>query len=89
MLSHAFEQWVRLGGFGELLEDDLKHLHQILKSISECTSHIKCKEMQAIVHSKLEHKLHNQEIKAAITNHRMMQSEPLKSDRWMPFPSTI
>ncbi len=67
MLSHAFEQWNRISGFGELLEDDLEHLHQISKSISDHTSRIKCKEMQAIVYSKLEHNLNIQEIKTAIT----------------------
>ena len=67
MLTHAFLQWQRLGGFGDLLEDDLEHLHQISKSISDRTCRIKCKEKQAIVHSKLEHKLNNHEIKAIIS----------------------
>jgi hypothetical protein len=53
MLTHVFDQWQRLGGFGDLLEDDLEHLHQISKSISDRTSRIKCKEKQAFVHSKL------------------------------------
>ena len=70
MLSHAFDQWQRLGGFGDLLEDDLEHLHQISKSISDRTSRIKCKEKQAFVHSKLEHKLNNHEIKTAIAKTR-------------------
>jgi hypothetical protein len=67
MLIPAFEQWIWLGGFSESLEDDLEHLHQTLRSISNRTGCIECKEMQAIVRSKLEHKLNNQEIKAAIT----------------------
>jgi hypothetical protein len=49
VLSHAFEQWVRLGGFGDLLEDDLEHLHQILKSIPDRTSHPAADSHQAVV----------------------------------------
>ncbi len=41
MLCHAFQQMKRLGGFGDLLEDDLEHLHQISNAISNCTSCIK------------------------------------------------
>jgi hypothetical protein len=28
MLGHAYTQMEQLGGFGDLLEDDLEHLHQ-------------------------------------------------------------
>ncbi len=41
ILCHAFQQMKRLGGFGDLLEDDLEHLHQMSKAISNCTSCIK------------------------------------------------
>jgi hypothetical protein len=33
VLSHAAEQMKRLGGIGDLLEDDLEHLHQTSKTI--------------------------------------------------------
>ena len=67
VLSHAAEQMKRLGGMGDLLEDDLEHLHQTSKKISDRTSKIKNKIQQAESHSKMEAKLNNKEIKA-VTN---------------------
>jgi hypothetical protein len=67
MLCHAFPQMQRLNGFGDLLEDDLKHLHLISKTISDSTSHIKSKEQQALMHSKLEAKCNNNHIKSNIS----------------------
>ena len=67
MLCHAFPQMQRLNGFGDLLEDDLKHLHLISKTISDSTSRMKRKEQQALTHSKLEAKFNNKDIKSAIS----------------------
>ena len=55
-----------LGGFGDLLEDDLEHLHQMSKAISDRTSRIKNKQQQAFSHSIIEAKLNNKDIKAII-----------------------
>ncbi len=57
----------RLNGFGDLLEDDLEHLHQISKTISDSTSCIKSKEQQALTHSKMEAKFNNKDIKSSIS----------------------
>jgi hypothetical protein len=40
VLSHAAEHVQCLGGIGDLLEDELEHLHQMSKKISERTSRI-------------------------------------------------
>jgi hypothetical protein len=57
VLCHAFPKMKQFGGFGDLLEDDLEHLHQMSKAISDCTSHIKNKLQQAFSHSKIKAKL--------------------------------
>ncbi len=62
VLSHAVEQVERLKGIGDLLEDDLEHLHQMSKKITDRTSRIKNKHHQARSHSQMEAKLNNTEI---------------------------
>jgi hypothetical protein len=62
MLAHAADQVELLGGIGDMLEDDLEHLHQISKKISDRTSRIKNKHQQALSHSQMESKLQNKEI---------------------------
>ncbi len=52
ILSHAVEQMKRLGGVGDLLEDDLEPLHQTSKKNSDRTTKIKNKIQQAESHSK-------------------------------------
>jgi hypothetical protein len=51
---------------GDLLENDLGHLHQMSKAISDHTSRIKNKQQQAFSHSKIEVKLDNKDIEAII-----------------------
>jgi hypothetical protein len=74
VLSHAAEQMKRLGGIGDLLEDDLEHLHQTSKKISDRTSKIKNKIQQAESHSKMEAKLNNKEI-IAVKNKVKLESK--------------
>ena len=62
VLAHAVDQVERFGGIGDMLEDDLEHLHQQSKKNSDRTSRIKNKVQQAISHSKMEAKLQNKEI---------------------------
>ena len=45
-----------------MLEDDLEHLHQVSKRITDRTSKIKNLTKQAHSHSKIEAKLNNKEI---------------------------
>jgi len=62
MLAHAYRQMEHLGGFGDLLEDDLEHLHQTSKRIKDQTSRIKNKSQQALSHSKIEMKQNHIEV---------------------------
>jgi len=62
MLAHAADQVEHLGGLGDMLEDDLEHLHQVSKRITDRTSKIKNITKQAFSHSKIEAKLNNKEI---------------------------
>jgi len=64
VLAHAMQQAKRIGGIGDLLEDDLEHIHQISKKITDQTSRIKNKMQQARSHSQMEEKLNNREIMA-------------------------
>jgi hypothetical protein len=52
MLAHAADQMECLGGIGDMIKDDLEHLHQGMKTTTQ----------QALSHSKIESKLQNQEI---------------------------
>jgi len=70
VLSHAVEQVERLNGIGDLLEDDLEHLHQMSKKIGDRTNRIKNKDQQARSHSQMEAKLNNSDIIS-----RMQQSQ--------------
>jgi hypothetical protein len=67
VLAHAAEQAERLGGIGDLLEDDLEQLHQISKKITDRTSRIKNKAQQERSHLQMEAKLNNREIIARTT----------------------
>jgi hypothetical protein len=78
MLCHAFQQMQRLNGFGDLLEDDLEHLHQISKTISDSTCRIKSKVQQALTHSKLEAKYNNKDIKSAISKSQTLGQRAFK-----------
>jgi hypothetical protein len=62
MLGHAADQVELLGGIGDMLEDDLEHLHQVSKKITDRTNKIKNITQQALSHSKIEAKLNNKEI---------------------------
>jgi len=62
VLAHAADQVELLGGIGDMLEDDLEHLHQMSQKISYRTSRIKNVAQQATSHSKIEAKLNNKEI---------------------------
>ncbi len=59
MLAHAADQVEHLGGIGDILEDDLEHLHQVSKKTTDWTSKIKNITKQALSHPKIEAKLNN------------------------------
>jgi len=54
VLAHASDQVELIGGIGDLLEDDLEHLHQMSQKISYRTGRIKNAVQQALSHSKME-----------------------------------
>lgn len=62
VLAHASDQVELIGGIGDLLEDDLEHLHQMSQKISYRTGRIKNAIQQALSHSKMEAKINNKEI---------------------------
>ena len=66
VLVHALEQMRKSKGIGDMLEDDVEHIHQIAARIESRTSRMKNKAQQAFVHSKIEHIQNSQEIKAKL-----------------------
>jgi hypothetical protein len=48
------DQMKELEGIGDMLEDDVEHIHQIAARIESWTSQLKNKTQQAFVHSKIE-----------------------------------
>jgi len=56
MLGDVADQVESLGGIGDMLENDLEHLHQVSKRILDRTSKIKDVTKQAFAHSKIEAK---------------------------------
>ncbi len=54
LLAHAIHQMRYLEGFGDTLEDDVEHMHQISARIEARVSRMKDKDRQAFVHSKME-----------------------------------
>ena len=56
----------RLNGIGDILEDDIEHMHQTSARIEFRTSRIKNKAQQALVHSRIEHVQNSHAIKARL-----------------------
>ena len=81
VIAHAAEQAERIGGIGDLLEDDLEQLHQISKKITDRTSRIKNKVQQARSHSQMEAKLNNREIIARTTESKTISKREFKKQR--------
>jgi len=67
VLVHALDQIKECQGIGDMLEDDVEHIHQIAAKIEARITRMKDKTRQAFVHSKIEAIQNSQEIKAKVT----------------------
>jgi hypothetical protein len=65
-LVHALEQIREFPGIGDMMEDDVEHIHQLAAKIEARTSRMKDKARQAFVHSKIEAIQNSHEIKAKL-----------------------
>jgi hypothetical protein len=61
-LKHAIDQMKRFNGIGDKLEDDVEHIHQKAVTMETRIGHMKNKEHQAFVHSRLEAMQNSREI---------------------------
>ena len=61
-LHHALDHMKRHNGFGDMLEDDVEHTHQIAAKIEARVSRMKNKKGQANVHSKMEAMQNSREV---------------------------
>jgi hypothetical protein len=64
-LHHALDHMKRHNGFGDMLEDDVEHMHQIAAKIEARVSRMKNKKGQANVHSKMEAMQNSREVREA------------------------
>ena len=87
-IAHAIEQVKRLGGIGDVLEDDLEHLHQTSAKITSCVSRMKNKDQQAFVHSKIEAKHNNIEVRERVQDSKQSSKRQFKK-RNMELDSTV
>jgi hypothetical protein len=55
----------RFNGIGDMLEDDVEHIHQLAAKIEAQVSQMKNKSAQANVHSKMEAMQNSREIREA------------------------
>lgn len=67
ILAHALEQMKRLEGIGDMLEDDVEHIHQMAARIETRTSRMNNKALQPFIHSKVEAIQNSHAIKEKIT----------------------
>jgi hypothetical protein len=61
----------RFEGIGNIVEDDVEHIPQIVAKSQSRVSHIKNKNMQALAHSKIEALQNNQEVKEKVKKSRL------------------
>jgi len=88
LIAHAVEQVQRLEGIGDVLEDDLEHLHQTSVKITACVSRMKNKGQQAFVHSKMEAKRSNIEVRERVEKSQEASKRAFKK-RNMELDSTV
>jgi hypothetical protein len=88
VIAHAVEQVKQLGGIGDILEDNLEHLHQTSAKITSCVSQMKNKEQQAFVHSKLEAKKNNIEVCERVEKSKTLSKRQFKK-RNLELDSTV
>jgi hypothetical protein len=53
-LEHALKQARDIGGFGDMFEDDVKIMHQIVSRFESRASKIKGHDKQALFHAKMD-----------------------------------
>jgi hypothetical protein len=87
VLVHALEQMRKSKGIGDMLEDDVEHIHQIAARIEARTSQMKNETQQAFVHSKIEHIQNIQEIKAKLESSqkskKKLEEEKFRIGLWV------
>jgi hypothetical protein len=71
-----------LEGFGDTLEDDVEHMHQISARIEAGVSWMKNKDRQAFVHSKMEAIQLHAAVTEKFVRESLWQHDVLKSEIW-------
>jgi hypothetical protein len=66
ILVHALDQMKQLQGIGDMLEDDVEHIHQMAARIETWTSRRTNKALEPFIHSKIETIQNCQQIKGKI-----------------------
>jgi hypothetical protein len=79
-LEHSLDHMRRFNGIGDMLEDDVEHIHQIAAKIEARVSRMKNKSGQALVHSKMEAMQNSREIREAMDNSMQLSKRTFKND---------
>jgi hypothetical protein len=72
----------RFNGIGDMLEDDVEHIHQKAAKIESRIGWMKNKEHQAIVHSRLEALQNSREIREAMESSISASKRNFKKRNW-------
>ena len=77
-IEHSLDHMKRFNGIGNMLEDDVEHIHQIAAKIEAQVSRMKNKNHQALVHSKLEHMQNTREIREVTEQSILLSKQNFK-----------
>ncbi len=79
-VEHSLDHMRRFNGIGDMLEDDVEHIHQIAAKIEARVSRMKNKNAQANVHSKMEAMQNSREIREATEKSVQLSKRVLKNE---------
>jgi len=79
-VEHSLDHMRRFNGIGDMLEDDVEHIHQIAAKIEARVSQMKNKNAQANVHSKMEAMQNSREIREATEKSVQLSKRVLKNE---------
>jgi hypothetical protein len=81
LINHAVKQMRKIGGFGDMLEDDVEMIHQIAGRFEARSSSIKSHEMRALSHAKMEAVSHNKEMQMHIKQSQIQSKRKLSINK--------
>ncbi len=81
LLDHALKQAKEIGGFGDMLKDDVEMMHQIAGRFESRASKIKGHEKRAFSHAKMEVIMNSKDVPNNIKKSQLKSKRPLRVDK--------